>query len=310
MNNVQPSYHERLNKVLRYIEQHLDTPPSIEELSRVACFSPYHFHRVFTAMVGESVAAYVRRIVLQRAAARLSYTWDKVSITELALDSGYDSVDAFTRAFRSVFGISPSRYRRLGGSLAQAQATCRETPVFYHLQPEVAPLNIEIVSLPRFTVAAYRYVGPYIDCGPAWQTLCGAFQNAGLLITEASDICSISHDDPDICPPEKCRMDVCVSLPEGLTQDSPQVQHLLENKRITLLALGGNKEYARIRVKGPYTLLHSAYRTFFGEWLPQSGRNLIDTPAVEFYRNCPSRTAPEDLITEIYIALQPAKAAA
>ncbi len=112
------SYQDRLRLVLQHIEGNLDTPPSLEELSRIACFSPYHFHRIFTAMMGESVAAYVRRLLLQRAAAHLSYSGE--AITTVALVAGYDSLDAFTRAFRAAFGASPSVYRRNGGSLAAA----------------------------------------------------------------------------------------------------------------------------------------------------------------------------------------------
>mgnify|MGYP000458632448 FL=1 len=66
-----PSYQQRINLVLRHIEQNLDTRPDLDELARIACFSPYHFHRIFSALVGESVAAYKRRLLLERAAMQL-----------------------------------------------------------------------------------------------------------------------------------------------------------------------------------------------------------------------------------------------
>ena len=69
-----PNYQQRINLVLRHIEQNLDTRPDLDELARIACFSPYHFHRIFSAMVGESVAAYVRRLLLERAAMQLGYS--------------------------------------------------------------------------------------------------------------------------------------------------------------------------------------------------------------------------------------------
>lgn len=103
MKQAVSTYHKRLEKVLRHIEANLHEPPSLEKLSKVACLSPFHFHRIFTAMVGETVAAYVRRLVLQRAAYYLSYNRETPSITELALNSGYESADAFSRAFRSFF---------------------------------------------------------------------------------------------------------------------------------------------------------------------------------------------------------------
>lgn len=95
------TYQQRIGLVLRHIEQHLDARPNLEELARIACFSPYHFHRIFSSMVGESVAAYVRRLLLERAAMQLGHSPE--SVTQIALGAGYDSVDAFTRAFGRIW---------------------------------------------------------------------------------------------------------------------------------------------------------------------------------------------------------------
>lgn len=88
-----PTYQQRIGLVLRHIEQNLDSRPDLDELARIACFSPYHFHRIFSAMVGESVAAYVRRLLLERAAMQLGHSPE--SVTQIALGAGYESVDAF-----------------------------------------------------------------------------------------------------------------------------------------------------------------------------------------------------------------------
>lgn len=297
------SYQERMNRVLRHIESNLDSPPGLDELGAIACFSPYHFHRIFTAMVGESVAAYVRRLKLQRAAMSLSYGTDR-TVTSVALDAGYDSMDAFTRAFRSLFGVPPSVYRRTGGSLASARQRNPEALIFYTHHTETSLMDVQIKTFPPVLTAALRYVGPYNDCGPAWEKLCAAMAAAGVM-GEKTTAYSICHDDPDITPAEKCRMEICVSLPEGVTAESPAVKGLLRNGEIYLQTLGGDGDYAAILIRGPYSLLHPAYRSFFGEWLPRSGRELAGAPGFEAYYNCPGVTAPEDLLTEIFIPLQP-----
>ena len=297
-----PSYRERLNRVLRHIESHLDDNPDLEALSAVACFSPYHFHRIFSELVGESVAAYVRRLRLERAAMQLDLS--EVTITQAALAAGYDSLDAFTRAFRAQFGVLPSVYRRNDGTLARARRHNSDQPLFYHQTPDVPPIDVFIQPFPPILVATIRHTGPYDDCYPTWETLMAAMQ-AHNLMTEKTIACAVSHDNPDITPQEKCRMEVCLSLPPDTTADTQAVCNLLLDKRIYLREIGCSADYAAVEVKGPYSLLHPAYRSLYRAWLPQSGREPADDPGFEVYYNSPQNTAPQDLRTGIFVPLRP-----
>jgi AraC family transcriptional regulator len=101
-----------IEEVMRYIRHHIDKPLDRETLADVAGFSVPHFHRVFTAHVGESAISYVRRVRLERAGRKLRM--GAVDITEVALAAGYDSHAAFSKAFRQYFGLSPSEFRQLG----------------------------------------------------------------------------------------------------------------------------------------------------------------------------------------------------
>ena len=296
------SYHERLRRVLRHIDTHADETPSLDELASIACFSPHHFHRVFTAMVGESVAAYVRRLTLQRAAQRVSYS--RESITRIAFDAGYDSLEAFSRAFRSLFGVSPSRYRKEGGSPVFTVKADTGPYLFYHANPEVEPVDIQVKRVDPRLVATLRHVGPYEACGPVWARLCELIGASGLIDPKgvAYGIC---HDDPDTTPAEKCRMEVCFTLPEGVTEDTPALAALLTTTDLYVREVGNGGEYACVLVKGPYSLLHPAYRSLFGEWLPGSGRELGDSIGFEAYYNDPTTTPPDELLTEIFVPLKP-----
>ena len=101
-----------IENVKRYIQEHLQEPLDRETLAAVAGFSIPHFHRVFTARVGESAASYIRRLRLERAGRKLRM--GAVNITEVALAAGYDSHAAFSKAFRQQFGLSPREFRQLG----------------------------------------------------------------------------------------------------------------------------------------------------------------------------------------------------
>jgi len=107
---------ESIENVMRYIRDHLNEPLDRETLATVAGFSVPHFHRVFTAHVGESAASYVRRLRLERAGRKLRM--GAVDITEVALAAGYDTHAAFSKAFKQQFGLNPSEFRQIGCSAA------------------------------------------------------------------------------------------------------------------------------------------------------------------------------------------------
>src|SRR5512145_3355277 len=102
--------------VIRYIRQHIHESIDRETLAAVAGFSVPHFHRVFTAQVGESAISYVRRLRLERAGRKLRM--GAVDITEVARAAGYETHAAFSKAFKQQFGLSPSEFRQLGCSAA------------------------------------------------------------------------------------------------------------------------------------------------------------------------------------------------
>src|SRR5262245_56221509 len=171
------SYHERILRVLVFIQTHLDEALSLEELARVAHFSPFHFHRVFRGLVGESVKEHVRRLRLERAAQRLRFSEE--SATSIAFGAGYEAHEAFTRAFRAMFGCSPSQFRarrRAPITLARSASGVHYAPdgrsLTYHL-PEAggSPMNVRIENRPAQRVIFMRHVGPYDQVGGTWQRL-------------------------------------------------------------------------------------------------------------------------------------------
>ena len=293
-------YKQRLLPVLVHIQQRLDEPLSLDDLAALAHFSPYHFHRVFRGMVGESLQEHIRRLRLERAAARLKGS--RQPVTEIAFDAGYESHEAFTRAFNTAFGMSPSRFRVLKQPRWPAAAGPAPSGVHYRegkppthfktMKPDPKKETITIQSFPPRRVAFVRHVGPYAGCGQAWEKLCACLGKGGLL-GAGSLFIGLCHDDPEVTPPARVRYDACVTL------DGPFEPH----GEVGVQTIAGG-DYAVTTHFGPYERLSQTYARVSGQWLPRSGRELGDGPSVEVYLNDPTSTAPEDLITDVHVPLK------
>ena len=119
-------YLERIRTVLDYIDNHLAEELSVESLAKVACFSVFHFHRLFTAFMGESLSAYIRRLRLEWAA-NVIRSYPEMSITEAALNCGFSSSASFARAFKQHFGRSASAWRLLQSNRRKAKSKNGQT---------------------------------------------------------------------------------------------------------------------------------------------------------------------------------------
>ena len=281
-------YRERILRSLVHIQGHLDEPLTLEELAGVACFSPCHFHRVFRALTGEGVYEHVRRLRLERAASRLKL--QDQPVTDLAFEAGYESHEAFTRAFHTMFGMSPSQFRAAHQAAPESASGVRYgDPAGYHPPDYGAPPPIEIKTLEPRQIVFLRHTGPYEQVGAAWSRLAMWAGMRGL-IGPGSQFLGISWDDPEITPPDKLRYDAAITLARPLQPEG--------DFGVTELAGG---DYATLLHKGPYEQLSASYRLLLGAWLPASGRELRDVPCFELYLNSPQTARPEELLTVIHV---------
>jgi len=291
------SYLSRMVNVLNYIQNNLDKELTLQELAAVACFSSYHFHRIFSGMLGESVKELVRRLRLERAALQL-HTSSK-SILEISLNAGYESDMAFSRMFKVKTGMSPSVFRRslklkypcLGHSSIR-YVTNEHITSFEPFKDEELNMNVIIKHVDDMLVGFVRHVGPYQDCAPAWDTLCCTLGPEGLLGGNAKMI-GVSHDDPDVIAPTDLRYDACITVPSDFTGIND----------VAVKTIAGGR-YAMTTHIGSYENLGTTYRQIFGQWLSQSNYESADKSCFEIYLNDPESTAPEDLVTDIYIPLE------
>ncbi|MBU1003876.1 MAG: AraC family transcriptional regulator [Proteobacteria bacterium] len=286
-------YQERLNRVLDHMERHLDEELALDALAEVACFSAYHFHRIFSGMVGEGVAAHLRRLRLERAANRLCFT--NLPVTDIALNAGYDSPEAFSRAFKGLFELSPVRYRELAlaGGLPPVSGRTRLALCRAHelIQEGKLVMEAKVKELPELRVAYVRHVGPYEKCESAWEAVCGWAAPKGLMGSTTAFI-GLCHDDPEITPPENIRYDACLTVSESVQAEGP----------VGVKTIGGGR-YAMALHKGPYENLAATYAWLCGVWAAENNQELASEPSLEFYMNDPQRTPPEQLLTEVYVRL-------
>ena len=293
-------YYERMLRVLDHIHGHLDEELTLDGLARVACFSPYHFHYVFRGIVGESLGEYIRRLRLERA-------WHRLldgarPVTEVALGAGYGSHEAFDRAFKTHFGLTPSDARRAGEVSALLPAIDGRLPeaLTARLQrllqtaDDGLELGVEFRRIEPVRVAAMRHVGPYDQIGALFESLM-AWAGRHRMVGRTTRVLGLCYDDPEMTPPELCRYDACLTLDSD--QPVPPGSDISE-----ILIQGG--EYAVAVHRGQHCDLPHTYALVCGQWCPRSGREIRDVPCIENYLNHPRNTSVEDLRTEIYVPLE------
>lgn len=275
-------YETRINRALALIDRHIDQDLSIERLADEACMSPFHFHRIFSALTGESVHAMTTRMRMERALA-LARRAKRPQWKAIAAAVGYRSQDVFTRAFKRYFGCTPSafdleRYWRDRPDRDDALAVSR-----YFLRPALplpADFEVEIVDRPAAKLIISRAVGGYLDptlIVAAFERI-DAFSKA-LGIAMPGRLTGASQDDPELVPLSRCRYDFCLEVPEEMSASKG-----LQAARRT------EGRWAVTHVEGNFAAVDRAWNLLFKSWLPASGRNLRAAPVEEVYHQTPSET--------------------
>ena len=271
------SYSERIQHVVEHLAEHLEDEFDLERLAQLAHLSPYHFHRIYRAILGETVYETTRRLRLNRAA--LDLLDDKLSIERTAHRAGFGSQAAFTRAFRAEYGTPPARYR--DGHAAHGDG-----------DEELAEYEVDIVDLPDLRVASIEHRGDYQLTGKAFERLMTIAATTGLLTPETRSI-GIYYDDPTVVPTPELRSTACVTVPADWIPSHNLLEGRIEGGR-----------YARVVHVGPYSELATPYDWLYRRWLPRSGEDLRNLPCLEEYLNDPRQVQPKDLETAVMMPLE------
>ncbi len=309
MDSTRAEYLLRLNRVLDYIHANLDQPLSLEVLAKVAGFSPFHFHRLFKSMVGETLNDYVWRSRLEKAANWLRGEPDR-SIIEICLGCGFSSPAVFSRAFRERFQLSPSQYRKqskVDRSLSKdSQLEDRydgKRKIIKPIERIRFPMNIEVKQFPTMHVAYVRHLTGYKkgqnsrEIGEAFQRVT-KWAAAHDLMGPQTLVIGIPYDNPEITPNDRCRYDACVSIPAEVTQGGGEVgvQDIP----------GGKYAVCHLEISSQEThKIAEAVDSLYGEWLPSSGYGSADQPALEIYYNTPNKPMGSWISMDFCVPIEP-----
>lgn len=320
---LREEYISRINRVIDHIGENIDKDLSLETMARVANFSPFHFHRIFRAMVGETLYQFILRIRVERAAMKL-VSQPRKSITDIAFDCGFSGSAAFARAFRDNFKMSPSQWRsrksfsesknrKLQGNLSKIPSKERKDfSVSFDYNSDVKhnliwrikmketkkQIQVEVKEQPSMQVAYVRHIGPYQGDTNLFENLFKKLMTwagpRGLLNFPETKCLTVYYDDPEVTDDDKLRTDVCLTVPED-TEVSGEIGKME--------IPGGQFAVAHCEIAADE--YPDAWKMLMGGWLPESGYQPDDRLCYELYLNNPKDHPDNKHIVDICLPVKP-----
>ncbi|HMA96121.1 MAG TPA: AraC family transcriptional regulator [Polyangiaceae bacterium] len=321
-NQHRSEYLRRIHRAQDFIEQHLAEPLPLEAIAQAAMFSPYHFHRVFTSVVGETLYQFVLRLRLEKAACQLVQNPEK-SITAIAIDCGFSSSATFARAFKACYDVNASEWRAgestrvMDGAMVgrkNRKALSKdgkagtgtdsyldwvgdEHPPARSFPVPIQANNVTVEQVPNMTVAYVRHVGPYAGDDTLFARLYGrlmAWAGPRGLLGPNTKTLTIYHDNPDLTDADKLRISCSVTVPPGTKSEG----------EVGIMELPAGK-YAKARYEIDPTQYAGAWQWFMSEWMPSSGYQPDDGLCYELYLNDPKQHPQGKHIFEITMPVRP-----
>jgi len=310
-------YLSRLNRTIDYIRSHSHEDLNLARLAEVACFSKYHFHRIFRAILGETVNEFVQRIRLEKAMGQLILHKFK-SITEIALDSGFSSSQNFARSFKAHYGITPSRVRaeyswdswlkkmkKIKGQYIkelQPDEMALANYNFFHrklslerILTKPSKMQVTVKKLPSYRVAYVRSWGPYsVEAGSSAFTRLLQWATPRGFVNHESFLMGVVWSNPDFTPPEKLIYDACVTVPESTEAD----------RWVSIQLLQGG-DFAVHHCEIEIHRQEEEWMRFLLSWLAKSEYQPDDRPAYTIYYNMTESSAIKRVIADLCLPVKP-----
>lgn len=299
------SQHHRVNRAVNAICRSPGEALNLAALADIACMSKFHFSRVFSAHMGESPASFLWRTRLERAARTIGYGLAN-SITHTALDYGFSSPEAFSRAFSCRFGVAPRRYlravqtNRQWASSAARNSAVRQGGFRETITPAPEGASIQIQTIPSFRVAYLRRRGPYNvygfeqdGIGAGFGTLFRLAEQQGFLHDDSCFI-GVALNSSRLTFADACLYDICITLHDDIP----------ENDLVSLQTIPGGT-FAVLRVACPAPAIAEYWNWLLSEWLPASGAIRELAPPLERYPVRRDIADPSLVETEICLRIKP-----
>ncbi|WP_022940457.1 AraC family transcriptional regulator [Psychromonas hadalis] len=285
------NYQTRFHQLLDYIDFHLDEELTVDKLSGIACLSKYHFHRQFSSLFGLSAFSYIRLARMKRASYQLVFK-KEMRIVDIAVANGYESSEAFSRAFSQSIGQNPSQFRD------QPQWTLwhEKYHQFKNLRIQRASSvshHVDVVNFSEIKVAALAHLGALESLGNTINLFINWRINNNLS-PKISRTFNIVYDDPAVTEADKYRCDICASIKSDVIKNDDGI--------FTKIIPAGR--CALIRHIGSDDTISETITYLYSDWLVQSEEELRDYPIfferINFFPDVPET----EIITDIYLPLK------
>ncbi len=306
----------RLNRSIDFVQHHYAENLNLAKLAEIACFSKYHFHRIFSALIGETVNDFVQRVRLEKSAQELILNKDR-SITEIGLACGFSSSQNFARRFKAHFGVPPSFVRKEFNwqawlvKMKQLQVKAGRNLnadelgwIDHYLRQRglsiqkilACPprMEVRVKHLPSLRVAYVRSLGPYLEenIRPAFSRLLRWARPKDLAGAEAT-VLGVVWSNSDFTPREQMVYDACLVVPEAIRADTTVNIQVLPEGRFAI--------YRCALTSGQH---QEAWMHLLLNWLAASDYQPDNRPAYEIFRSAPTHAAdPVEL--ELCLPIKP-----
>lgn len=281
-----------LERAVEYIETHLDEHIGLNDVSRETGYSYYYMTRLFSSVLGESAGRYINRRRLYRASEKLLHTDRRV--IDIAIESGFESAEAFSRAFKAVFASSPTEYRRAGIDLVMNAKRELEPGDVCHIANNISR-EPEIIWMEETKTAGIRGTTSLFD-----NRLPGLWERFLALDQKNSGTGNIRYC---ICETQQTSYtkngDVLFSVMVG----SPVTDYHNLPPGLAEKTLHAGK-YAVFTHRGDFGKLYKTYQYIFGTWLPSAKEELDDREDFEQYERAVISPDDPDNEVKIYIPVK------
>lgn len=298
-------YSERIDDVIKFMNNNLSRKISLEELAKVSNFSKYHFCRVFSSIVGMTPYSFLNRRRLNTSVEYLLNT-DK-TVLEISMLCGFDSASSFNQAFKKLYGSTPGDVRKdptlisniplyHGNKQEETVQPSRysESGITNNFLRRIWEMNIAIKELPDYEVAYVRHVGSYLETRKAWEVL-GEWAAKNDLYPPEHSYIGISLDDASLTDEYACRYDACITIRGEHNKDfDPNIKYK---------TLKGGL-YALYPFYDTIDKFAIAYQVVYGQWMPNSGYDPDDKPCLEFCMNNPFEDPDGKAKVNLYIPIK------
>ncbi|HAU1151076.1 TPA: AraC family transcriptional regulator [Legionella pneumophila] len=279
-------YQQKLENMIDFIGKHLDEELSLESLSEIFCISKFHFHRLFTAFTGLSLQQYIKWLRLKRAAHQLVVEKDQ-SVINIAINAGFESHEAFSRAFKKACGFSPSQFRQGFG-----RSYWEQPPYCLPRQGRI-DMKVDIKSIDKIRLAVIEHKGDPKLLGESINKLVSWAKSQSInLKPRPGEAFALAYDDPKTTPPSEFRIDLGIKVPENLKLEGV-IEKFLPSGR-----------YAVTVHKGSRNNIGDVVYHLYRDWLPNTSEQLGDLPCIFCYYNFDHEVAETELLTECWLLLK------